>query len=116
MNQIKISVVTPIYKPNLEQLEDCLSSVNVNGLVEHLLGIDGPDALEDPISFHQLAEKYSAIVTQTSAHAGISAATNAAADLASGSLLLFLDPKIQCLECMVNLIQIMAIFIQKLQD
>lgn len=91
MNQIKVSVVTPIFKPNLEQLEDCLASVNVNGLVEHLLGIDGPDALEDPISFHELAEKYSAIVTQTSAHAGISAATNAAAGLASGSLLLFLD-------------------------
>ena len=91
MNRIKISVVTPIFKPNLEQLEDCLASVKVNGLVEHLLGIDGPDALDEPISFHQLAEKYSAKVTQTPTHAGISSATNAAASIASGNLLLFLD-------------------------
>lgn len=91
MNQIKISVVTPIFRPNLAQLEDCLTSVDANDLVEHLLGIDGPDALDDPTLFYQLVEKYSAKVAKTEAHGGISAATNEAAKLASGNLILFLD-------------------------
>lgn len=91
VSQVKISVVTPIFRPNLAQLEDCLASVDANGVVEHLLGIDGPDALDEPTLFYQLVEKYSAKFIQTPTHAGISSATNSAASLASGNLLLFLD-------------------------
>jgi GT2 family glycosyltransferase len=91
MNEIKISVVTPIYKPNLFQLEDCLASVGSNGHVEHILGIDGSDAIDDFGQFEELVNKYSAKVVLTDAHGGISSATNAAAQVASGDLLLFLD-------------------------
>jgi GT2 family glycosyltransferase len=91
MNEIKISVITPIFNPNLSQLEDCLASVNSNALVEHILGIDGPDAIENLSQFEMLVKKYSAKVVSTDAHGGISSATNAAAQIASGNLLLFLD-------------------------
>jgi GT2 family glycosyltransferase len=91
MNEIKVSVITPIFNPNLSQLEDCLSSVNSNALVEHILGIDGPDAIENLSQFELLVKRYSAKVVLTDAHGGISSATNAAVQIASGELLLFLD-------------------------
>lgn len=91
MNEIKISVITPIFNPNLSQLEECLASVNSNALVEHILGIDGPDAIDNLSQFEMLVKKYSAEFVVTEAHGGISSATNAAAQIASGDLLLFLD-------------------------
>ena len=91
MSSLRISVITPIYKPNLSQLEDCLASVGPNGFVEHVLGIDGPEAIDNLSQFEMLVKKYSAKVVLTDAHGGISSTTNAAAQIASGDLLLFLD-------------------------
>jgi GT2 family glycosyltransferase len=91
MNEIKISVITPVFKPNLSQLEDCLASVNSNASVEHILGVDGPNAIDNFEEFELLLNKYLAKFVLTDSHGGISAATNAAAKIASGDLLLLLD-------------------------
>ena len=86
-----ISVVTPIFNPKLSELEKCLESVGTHQSVEHLLAVDGPDALDNVEEFDYLAGRYGAKVVRLVEHGGISVATNAAAEIADGEMLLFLD-------------------------
>jgi GT2 family glycosyltransferase len=86
-----VSVITPVYKPNMRHLKDCLRSVGQDGEVEHILVVDGVENAGNLRRLKNLAEKYGAILLQQSQHGGISRATNYAAEKAKGEYLLFLD-------------------------
>jgi GT2 family glycosyltransferase len=86
-----VSVITPIYNPDLGQLRECLDSVGRSDQVEHILGLDGPDAIPDTQAFNQLANEFGVKVAMLPIHGGIAAATNCAVIEATGEMLLFLD-------------------------
>ena len=91
MTKVLVSVITPIYQPNLGQLRHCLLSVGKHDGIEHILGVDGPDAVDNLQEFQKLASEFGARIVTLDSHGGISKATNLAVSAANGELLLLLD-------------------------
>ena len=90
MTTSKISVVTPIYNPNLEELKDCLKSVRADN-VEHILVLDGLKNIGNLRSLRKLAKRFNAKLEIIDEQVGISGASNIGAKKAKGDMLLFLD-------------------------
>jgi GT2 family glycosyltransferase len=90
MSTPRISVITPVYRPVIQELEHCLKSAKAEG-VEHVLVVDGIDNLGNPSAVKRLARKYSAKLHVSPEQNGISAASNEAVEKASGEFLVFLD-------------------------
>lgn len=89
-----ISVVMPVYRPDIALLDAAVESVRsqVHGDWELCLCDDGSGDAGLTAWLASLAVKDARIrVTSLPSNAGISAATNAAAELANGDVLIFLD-------------------------
>lgn len=93
-NIARVSVVMPVYRPNREHFAAALVSLRgqLHSDWQLCLCDDGSD---DPLLTRELAELAAndprIVVTSLPANAGIAAATNAAAALATGDFLLFMD-------------------------
>lgn len=93
-NLARVSIVMPVYRPNREHFAAALASLRDQLHSEWQLCLcdDGSD---DPSLTRELAELAAddprIVVTALPANAGIAAATNAAAALATGDFLLFMD-------------------------
>jgi GT2 family glycosyltransferase len=85
-----VTVLTPVYRPGLAHLEQCLDSVRAPG-VEHILIIDGRENVEKLSVIERLAVKRGAKVVVCETHGGISAATNAGAEAARGEFIVLVD-------------------------
>jgi len=85
-----VSVITPIYRPVLSELKQCLSSARHAG-VEHVLVIDGADNATDEASVRKLAMRFGATLIVRPVNGGISRATNDGVAAAHGEFVLFLD-------------------------
>ncbi len=85
-----VSVITPVYKPRLSELEHCLASVRTAG-VEHVLVIDGPENVENLDEIRRLARRHEARLVVRPERGGISNATNTGAEAASGEFLVLVD-------------------------
>jgi len=86
-----VSVITPLYRPNLRHLKDCLKSIGRDKELEHVLVVDGLENVGNLKKVERLAEKYGATLTVEPTRGGISRATNAGARHATGQYLLFLN-------------------------
>jgi GT2 family glycosyltransferase len=90
MSSPRISVITPVYRPVIKELEHCLKSAKADG-VEHVLVADGLENLGNPSAVKRLALKYSAKLHVSPEQKGISAASNEAVEKSLGEFLVFLD-------------------------
>ena len=86
----RLSVITPVFKPNMGELRDCLKSAKGPG-VEHILVLDGKENISRLGSLRRLARKFGAKLVVVDNQSGISSASNAGANLATGEFLVFLD-------------------------
>lgn len=89
-NNPLVTVVTPIYQPDFRALEVCLRSVQ-NPSVEHLLILDGSENANNLSRLKRLVRRYKARLMTNADHGGISIATNAGFEAATGDFLLLLD-------------------------
>jgi len=87
---VRLSVITPIFNPDLRELRHCLKSAK-GPSVEHILVLDGKQNVSRLGSLRRLARRYGAKLEVVDNQAGISAASNVGANLASGEFLVFLD-------------------------
>jgi glycosyltransferase involved in cell wall biosynthesis len=109
MSSPRISVITPVYRPVIKELEHCLKSAKADG-VEHVLVADGLENLGNPSAVKRLARKYSAKLNVSAEQKGISAASNEAVEKSLGEFLVFLDQDDFLVKCHVNVpCQIMPI-------
>ncbi|MDQ3756385.1 MAG: glycosyltransferase [Actinomycetota bacterium] len=89
-----ISVLTPVFRPDPELLRRCVGSVRAQGYDrwEHCLCDDGSGDGEVTALLEELASEDERIrITARPVNAGISAATNSAAEVATGSFFALLD-------------------------
>lgn len=84
------SVITPVYKPSLNELEECLRSAMGPG-VEHILVLDGKTNVSSIAKLKRLVKKYNGRFLVMDKHVGISKATNYAARNSSADFFVFLD-------------------------
>ncbi len=90
MQSPKLSVVTPVFQPNIKELRDCLRSARGPG-IEHILALDGFHAESQVRKIRKLCRRYGAKFERLEKQGGISAASNLAALSSSGEFLVFLD-------------------------
>ncbi|MFC0203438.1 glycosyltransferase [Novosphingobium soli] len=90
----KLSVIMPVYRPGRRHFDSAIASLKAQVLTEWELCLCDDGSADAGLSgdLRSLAEGDDRIkVTALAANGGISAATNAAAALASGEVLLFMD-------------------------
>jgi len=90
MSSPVLSVITPVYKPVLSELRECLKTVK-GPEVEHILALDGQSNAKSLGALKKLAKKFGAKLIICDEQAGISSASNKAAASAQGEFLVFLD-------------------------
>ena len=86
----KLSVITPVFQPNIKELRDCLRSARGPG-VEHVLALDGFHTESQVRKIRKLCNRFGAKLEVLEKRGGISAASNFAALSSSGEFLVFLD-------------------------
>jgi GT2 family glycosyltransferase len=86
----RISVITPVYNPDLNELRDCLESARAKD-VEHILVLDGIQNVRNLRALKKLAKKYKAKLEILEKQRGISEASNIGAEKSQSDFLLFLD-------------------------
>ena len=90
----KISIIMPIYHPNLKYLQLAIKSVIAQLYTdfELVLSIDGPQSSEHDMALSTIAESDQRIkIVRLSEHGNISVATTNAANHATGDFLAFMD-------------------------
>jgi len=90
MSIVRFSVITPVFKPNFQELRDCLISAQGPG-VEHILCLDGKSNISSFSRLKKLAKSYGAKLVVSENPVGISSASNLAIGEAVGEFLVFLD-------------------------
>lgn len=107
-DRARVSVVMPVYRPNREHFAAALASLRgqLHSDWQLCLCDDGSD---DPSLTREMAELAAGdpriVITALPANAGIAAATNAAAALATGDFLLFMDQDDQLsLDCLAEFV------------
>ena len=85
-----VSVITPVYRPVLSELKQCLASARKAG-AEHILVIDGRANATDEAAVGRLAKRFGAKLIIRDENGGISRATNDGVAAARGEFVLFLD-------------------------
>lgn len=90
MSEPRLSVITPLYKPVIRELKDCLRSAKGPG-IEHILVLDGASNVHNLKKLQKVVRSYGAKLYVLDDQAGISEASNVAASHASGEFLVFLD-------------------------
>ena len=85
-----VSVITPVYKPVLKELAQCLASARATD-VEHILVLDGESNATDRSQLDALVARFGARLVVRKENGGISRATNDGVDEATGEFVLFLD-------------------------
>jgi GT2 family glycosyltransferase len=84
------SVITPVYKPSLNELEECLRSAMGPG-VEHILVLDGKTNVSSIAKLKRLVKKYNGRILVIEKQVGISEASNHGARNSSADFFVFLD-------------------------
>ena len=85
-----ISVITPLFNPEMKTLKQCLESA-VAPDVEHILVLDGVSNIRNVRALRRMANRHGARLEIIPKHVGISAASNRGVEIASGEILVFLD-------------------------
>lgn len=91
--QPKISVITPVYKPQFSQLMECVVSVAAQGYrnIEHVLVVDGYINDDERIFLEKLSEKKKIVLKINTENNGISYASNEAIAMSDGEFITLLD-------------------------
>jgi GT2 family glycosyltransferase len=84
------SVITPVYRPSITELEECLRSAMGPG-VEHILVLDGKTNVSSISKLKRLVKKYKGRLFITEHQVGISEASNHGARHSSADFYVFLD-------------------------
>jgi len=90
MSNPRVSIITPVFKPVLSELNECLRS-SKDPLVEHILCLDGKQNVKSINALRRLVKSHGARLIISDSQLGISEASNIAASEARGEFLLFLD-------------------------
>jgi len=90
VSESRLSVITPLYKPVMAELKDCLRSAQGPN-IEHVLVLDGAKNVDNLKKLQKVVRGFGAKLFVLEDQVGISEASNIAASHASGEFLVFLD-------------------------
>jgi GT2 family glycosyltransferase len=90
VDSAKLSVITPVFQPDIKELRECLQSARGPG-IEHILALDGFHTQSQVRKIRKLCNRYGAKLEVLAEQGGISVASNLAASSSSGEFLVFLD-------------------------
>jgi O-antigen biosynthesis protein len=87
---LTISVITPVFRPVMSELRDCLKSAKGPN-VEHILVLDGAQSTPNIKALKRLTKRYGAHLEILESQVGISKASNKGVEVSKGNFLVFLD-------------------------